>query len=90
MQADSKEAVVRLKKDAARVAADIMRDAQTGGDEKSAAVAANKILQQAQKSTDEFNQRAESSARKIKEQAESASFNIQARLSRSNVSIVAS
>ena len=72
---EAKRGVGDIRKDAARAAADLVREGKTGGDSKRDALAAEKIIKEAGKAAEELNQKAADALKALSEEAEAIAFN---------------
>ena len=77
LKAEAKEAADTIRKNAAKAAADLIRNVKEGEDPKKAAIIAKKILQQAVKNTAELNRQADESVKGLIDQAEAAALKFQ-------------
>ncbi len=71
---ETKRGVADIKKDAARAAADLVREGKTGGGSKRDALAAEKIIKEAGKATEELNQKTADVLKALSEEAEAIAF----------------
>lgn len=77
LKAEARSAVSGIRKGAAQTAAELMQDVQKGADVKTAVLAADKILKQAEQATIELNIQAQHSLRALAKQAAEATAIIQ-------------
>jgi len=77
LKAEAKAATDSIRENAAKAASELIGNVKQGEDPKSAAVIAQKILQQAEKNTAELNRRADESVKAMIGQAEAAAFKFQ-------------
>ena len=69
-------AVSKINNDAAKAAADLIRQVQSRENAKNAAIAANKILKEAEKAAAKLNRRAENAVAMVAKRAETAAANV--------------
>jgi len=77
LKAEARAAVSDIRKDAAKAATDLMEGIREGADEKTAVLAADRILKQAEQTTLELNMLAQQSLRALAQQAAAATDIIQ-------------
>ena len=76
---EAKRGVEGIRKDAARAAADLVREGKTGDGSKRDALAAEKIIKEAGKAIEELNQKTAKALKALSEEAEAIAFKFKRR-----------